>query len=68
VANRFCGVCGGPIRYVRRFHGYIHDAPLGMMRVSRREAQDIHADPPRYQRPLHRQTVLHPAILAGREP
>lgn len=64
---RFCEYCGGPIKWVRRFHGYIHDAPLSLYRVSRREAQDIHADPPREGKPLHRPTLLHPATLAGRK-
>lgn len=67
MGSRFCGACGGPIKYVRWAHGYLHDLPLGLMRVSRREAQDIHADPPRDGEPLDRQSYLHPAVLAGRE-
>lgn len=60
-----CRWCGAPIRYVREAGGYLHVAPLGDFRISRREADDIHADPPRYKQVLHRQALIHPAQPAG---
>ena len=56
-----CAFCGAPIRYVRPAGGYLHTQPLADFVLSRREAQDIHQDPPRAKEPLHRQTLIHPA-------
>jgi hypothetical protein len=56
-----CKWCGAPVHFNRYARGYVHTEPLALLRVSRREADDVHADPPRYQQWLHRQTVLHPA-------
>lgn len=56
-----CRHCGAPIKYHRLSKGWLHASPLGQMRVSRREADDIHVDPPRRLESLHRLTFLHPA-------
>jgi hypothetical protein len=57
-----CVHCGKPVKWVRTAGGWLHAAPLGEFRISRREADDVHADPPRRgHQPLHRQTVIHPA-------
>ena len=61
-----CAHCGAPIKYNRFAHGYLHEEPLGEFRLSRREADDVHRDPPRYREPLHRPTVIHPAEPARR--
>lgn len=60
-AVKACAHCGAPIKYAKRAGGYLHSEPLASFRISRREAADIHADPPRPKRVLHRQTRIHPA-------
>jgi len=61
VTNRHagpCGVCGAPI--LRSGHdGYVHDAPLGELRVSATEAEAIHNDPPPPGVEMGRETYLH---------
>lgn len=57
-----CRECGRPVKWVSRFKLYVHDVPLARYPVFYHEAKLIHADPPRYKRPLHRPTLLHPAI------
>jgi hypothetical protein len=54
-------VCGAPIVYVdlRGFTGWLHAEPLSRLRVSETEAEDVHADPPHKDMPLHRDTLLH---------
>ena len=61
-----CAHCGAPIRYVKEAGGYLHSLPLADFRISRREVQDILADPIPPKAPLHRQTVIHPATPGRR--
>lgn len=56
-----CRYCGEPLKYVKQAGGWLHAGPLAQFRISRREVQDIKADPPRRNQVLHRQTVIHPA-------
>lgn len=56
-----CAHCGAPIKYNRFAHGYLHEGPLGDLRVSRREAMDIKLDPPGRDFWKRRGTHLHPA-------
>ena len=57
-----CAHCGTPVKFVRALGGHVHDVPLGAYPLSRRELQDVLADPiPPGHRVIHRQTVLHPA-------
>ena len=56
-----CAHCGAPIRYMPEAGGFLHSRPLEDFLVSRREADDIHRDPPRPKQVLHRQTYIHPA-------
>jgi hypothetical protein len=58
---KLCAHCGALIRFNSLARGWLHAAPLGRLRISRREQQDIYSDPPLKGRELHRQTVLHPA-------
>lgn len=58
---KLCAHCGAPIRYVREAGGWLHSLPLGEFRLSRRELQDILADPPPRSAVLNRQTYIHPA-------
>jgi hypothetical protein len=59
--TRPCRWCGQPVRNVKEAGGWLHSLPLAEFVISRREAQDIHHDPPRAAEVLHRQTVIHPA-------
>jgi hypothetical protein len=61
-----CAHCGAPIRFVRAAGGWLHSRPLAEFIVSRREVQDIAADPPPKGFVLHRQTYIHPAQPEGR--
>lgn len=53
--------CGDSIRFVKLkgYSGWVHEAPLGQMKVTAEEAELIKADPPLGHEPLHRETFLH---------
>jgi len=56
-----CRWCGAPVTFKGKSGGWLHTAPLAEFRISRRELQDILADPPRPGLELHRQSHIHPA-------
>jgi len=56
-----CAHCGAPVVWKRTTGGWLHAAPLAELRVSRRELQDILADPPPKGLELRRQSHIHPA-------
>lgn len=58
-----CAYCGQTIVFNRLTGGWLHAAPLGQLKVSRWEAQDVKADPPRAGETLNRPTLLHPAAV-----
>ena len=59
-----CVSCGGLIKRIDTvaFSGWVHDAPLSELRVTQQEADRVHADPPRANKPMHRESVLHQPI------
>lgn len=59
--NSTCVHCDRPIHFGSKVGVWVHDQPLGQMRVSRAEADAIKADPPHEKEPLHREPVLHQA-------
>jgi hypothetical protein len=40
---------------------WVHDEPLGNLKVSAEEAYAVHSDPPRKGEPLHRESFIHEA-------
>jgi hypothetical protein len=56
-----CAHCGAPVKYVGLVKGWLHAGPLAELRISDREASDIHHDPPRPGEVLNRQSHIHPA-------